>query len=344
MLKPASAADQGSPSIPLMTRPEDTGRRNVSTGTADVNQTLLDGLPAAGSWGEDVVRRYYAGCAGRRSDASPACSVDVALLRRRLNEWHAGGSREPTRLSDQQMTQDLQSALIAAVTIGMAHSAELMLLAFSNHPLVRVCAVSHPYVLATFLESMLKRLVGVEDPDPENRTGIRYQEKIIAALFNWNAVQPALDTVVKTPLARCLKVLATAVISAVRDGAERAETRSLLQDLPPDTPPGPTKLTAGETLFINCLMCWLRNVGVDLIRQVVRSGGDAAIPTTGPVAQSVLERFVRPVFLGSQVPGGLPAAAISAQPALAAAIHPPEEPQTRGSRTDEILQQSHDLF
>jgi len=344
MLKPVNAAAQDAPSMPATIRPEDTGRRHATMYPAGADETLLGGLPAAGSWSEEVVRRYYAACTERKPKAGSAAPVDVAQLQRRLAEWHAGRTQDPTHISDQQMAQDLQSALIAAVTIGMAHSVELVLLAFSNHPLVRVCAVSHPYVLATFMESVLKRLAGVEDPDPENRTGIRYQEKIIAALLNWNSVQPALDTVVKTPLARSLKVLATAVISAVRDGAERAETRSLLQDLPADTAPGPSKLTASETLFINCLMCWLRNVGVDLIRQVVRSGGGAAVPTTGPVAQSVMERFVRPVFLGSQVPGALPAMAISAQPALAAAMHPAEQPDTRESRTEEILQQSHDLF
>ena len=344
MLKPVNATDRGASSRPATTRPEDTGRRHESEGMTEENQSLLDGLPAARSWSEEVVRRYYAGCGDAGPKTTPDGAVDLAMLHRRLTEWHSGRTQDPTHLSDQQMVQELQSALIAAVTIGMAHSVELILLAFSNHPLVRVCAVSHPYVLATFLESMLKRLAGVEDPDPENRTGIRYPEKIIAALFNWNAVQPAIDTAARTPLARCLKVLATAVISAVRDGAERAETRALLQDLPPDAPAGPTKLTPGETLFINCLMCWLRNVGVDLIRQVVRSGGDGAVPATGPVAQSLLERFVRPVFLGSQVPGALPAAAISAQPALADGILPPPDAGPRPSRTDEILQQSHDLF
>lgn len=347
MLQPVNSAS-GAPSIPASGIHQGTDIATGSTAATDENQSVLYRLPAAGTWGEQMVKQYYGACTPTAPVALLCPSFDAALFRRHLAEWGGDQTVGLARVSDQQMTEALQSALIAAVTISMAHSVEMVLLAFSNHPLVRIAAVSHPYVVSTFLEGVLKRMAGVQDPDPENRTGVRYKEKIVAALVNWNHVQPALDGVLKTPLARCLKVVATAVFSAVRDLAERANTIALLQDLPADAPPGPAKLTDGETLFVNCLMCWLRNVGVDLIRQVVRTGGPGAIPATGPVAKSLMERFVRPVFLGDHVPGGLPAAAIAAQPAFAGAIEGLDDHllpgQPRQSRTDEILQQAHDLF
>lgn len=343
MLQPASAV-RGTPSIPACDQEKRDERPAGTIRLAERNHPALDRLPPAGASGEQLVREHYAACTGSASPVARYADHELAQFRQRLAEWRARQAAGLPCATDQQVVEDLKSALIAAATIGAAHTVEMVLLAYSNHPMVRLSAVSHPYVLATFLESTLKRLADVPDPDPDNRTGLRFREKIVAALVNWNHVQPALDNVLKTPLSRCLKVVATAAISAVRDVAERAETMALLQDLPPDAPAGPQKLTDRETLFINCLMCWLRNVGVDLIRQVLRSGGEAGAPIVLPAAPGVIERFARPVFLGPHVPGALPAAAISAQPAFADALQQRHGAPGRASRMEEILQVSHDPF
>ena len=267
-------------------------------------------------------RKRFADCHAQR--AVPA-GYDPADFRRRLAAW-VRANPAPTRndaeaaaaeLADLQavhrVSDDLRSALIAAVTIGMAHSAEMLMSALSTHPLIRLSAVSHPFVLGTLLERLFKKMAQVPDPDPLSRTGARFEEKAIAALVNWNFVQPALDTVLRSPLARSLKVAVTAGINALRDLTERRTTRRKLAELDPAAPDGPRKLTEMESLFINCLMCWLRNVAVDLPRQIIRTQlPEQALPALGGFG----ERLLRHLVLGSQVPGGLPATAIATQAAF----------------------------
>lgn len=318
--------------LPFKPMPEPHGVATPAAGPDDP----LARLPRPDAGGRALVQQSYAAC------GAFAQGYDPVDFRRRLTEWIASSSQCPpcspdaalaaAELADpavaRQVSEDLRSALTAAVAIGLAHSTEMLMGALSNHPLVRLSAVSHPFVLGTLLERLLKKLADVPELDPFTRTGTRFEEKVAAALINWNYVQPALDTVLKSPLARCLKVFVTAGISGVRDVAERSITRARLAELPPDTPPGPRKLTDMESLFINCLMCWLRNVGVDLARQIVRSHGSQLLPA----ADSLTERFLRKVVLGTATPGALPATAISLQACFADGVRSP---------TDEALRPDH---
>lgn len=290
-------------------------------------------LPQPDASGQALVQHSYAAC------NAAVEGYDPADFRRRVGEWIGSSAQCPpctpdaalatAELADaaaaRRVSEDLRSALIAALAIGLAHSTEMLMGALSNHPLVRLSAVSHPFVLGTLLERLLKRLADVPELDPFTRTGARFEEKVAAALVNWNYVQPALDTVLKSPLARTLKVFVTAGISGVRDIAERNTTRAKLAELPPDTPPGPRKLTDMESLFINCLMCWLRNVGVDLARQIVKSHGAQLLPA----ADGLTERFLRTVVLGQATPGALPATAISLQACFADGVRLPADEALR---------------
>ena len=218
-----------------------------------------------------------------------------------------------------QVSDDIRSALIAATAIGLAHSVELLMGALGNHPLIRLSAVSHPFVLGTLLEAFLKKIAEVADPDPLGRIAPRYQEKLVAALVNWNFVQPLLDTVLKSPLARTLKAAATAGIGGVRDLRERTVLRNRLAELPEDAPGTGRKLTVMEAMFVVCLLCALRNVAVDLPRQVIRSQPAGALPPL----EGATERLLRHAVLGSQVPGGLPAACIVSQSAFVEVVRDP---------------------
>ena len=303
---------------------EDTGEPYTDPG-----QGPLAGLPVElpGAHGPHPLHGCYA-----LPSAMELASVnlyDPTHFRRGLSDWLAGNDRTRSgqaatearaaataELSDsnavRQVSDDIRSALCAAASIGMAHSAEMLMAAMSSHPLIRLSAVSHPFVLGTLIENLLKKIAEVPDPDPLTRIAPRYEEKIVAALLNWNYVQPLLDTVLKSPLARSLKVVATAGIGGVRDLAERNVVRRKLAALPEDAPEGGRKLTVMESMFVICLLCALRNVAVDLPRQVVRSQASGALPA----AEGVTERLLRHTLLGSQVPGGLPSACIVSQAAL----------------------------
>jgi hypothetical protein len=256
---------------------------------------------------------------------------DPTGFRRGLSEWLAENDRgrlsqanareaAAAELSDpaavRQVSDDIRSALISALAIGMAHSAEMLMAALPNHPLIRLSAVSHPFVLGTLLEGVLKKIADIPDVDPLSRVAPRYEEKIAAALVNWNFVQPLLDTVLKSPLARTLKVVVTAAIGGVRDLTERKVIRSKLADLPDDAPDGARKLTTMESVFVICLLCTLRNVAVDLPRQIVKSQSTGALPA----ASGAAEKLLRSTMLGSQVPGGLPSACIAAQAAFVVVV------------------------
>jgi hypothetical protein len=256
---------------------------------------------------------------------------DPTDFRRGLSEWLAENDRgrlsqtnaraaAAAELSDpaavRQVSDDIRSALISALAIGMAHSAEMLMAGLPNHPLIRLSAVSHPFVLGTLLEGMLKKIADIPDVDSLSRVAPRYEEKIAAALVNWNFVQPLLDTVLKSPLARSLKVVATAAIGGVRDLTERKVLRGKLAALPDDAPEGARKLTPMESVFVICLLCALRNVSVDLPRQIVKSQSTGALPA----ASGAAEKLLRQAMLGSQVPGGLPSACIAAQAAFVGVV------------------------
>ncbi|QHI96689.1 hypothetical protein GT347_00990 [Xylophilus rhododendri] len=264
-----------------------------------------------------VVRTYYADYMKVSGFDQARASAECG---RRLNQWlkHSPMLDEeaPAEATAHRIGEELRSALAAALAIGLAHSAELLMVALSNHPAVRLSAMSHPYIVGTYLESLFKELFDVQDPDPENRTGIRFQEKVTAALVNWNYVQVQLDRLPKSALSRSLKVMATASISALRDVAERGATQLALAELPEDAPPGQRKLTSAETFFVNCLMGWLRNAIGDLPRQVIKSQESGALPP----ADRLVERLLRPMIAGPSAAGGLPAATICVQPLFAEAV------------------------